>query len=133
MRFLTWLKINISSKALLDKICKRVVQNEVMETYLIQQAHVGKPVLLILKLNSARQPCPEAGGVENAQSCAEHCSFRPGAEGTGAVHLHQPHLKTNRQTKFPQTGLQSLLFENNSKTHSILMKSIFIMLLTLLG
>lgn len=42
MRFLTWLKINISSKALLDKICKRVVYNEVMETYLIQQAHVGK-------------------------------------------------------------------------------------------
>lgn len=42
MRFLTWLKINISSEALLDKICKRVVWNEVMETYLIQQAHVGK-------------------------------------------------------------------------------------------
>lgn len=42
MRFLTWLKINISSEALLDKICKRVVWNEVMETYLIQLAHVGK-------------------------------------------------------------------------------------------
>lgn len=118
---------------------KGVVWNEVMETYLIQQAHVGKPRLASVK-TELRSTVLRRGGTGRAlgralravcssvqmlkiAECLYLCEF-----SSSPVHFHHLNLKTKQKPP----ALQSLLFKNN-KTCNILIKVVFVTCPVLLG
>lgn len=132
---------------MLDKICKRVVWNEVMETYLIQQAHVGKPLLTNIKpeLHSA---VLHRGREEYS---TEQCSLSPDtedrrverclvSEATIVVFLPPLFICITLILKekvikplLPTAALRSLLLENHSKPCGALLRASFGAPLTLPG